>query len=207
MHSGGMNHPITIQRKVQIGLLALGDPNYVWQTFLEPFAEVTVVRGREHFDQSTKQRYSEDVWHFRCHYEDVVGLDASMRVLDEFDQVFDIKSIRPDAENRQDCIIECTAQDAVLGAAALAGFIDEAIPAGETGQVYDGFTVQARGGTSPYIFAVTSGALPSGLTLHSSTGVIAGTPTLAGSFAPVITVTDAAGATHALPALTITVSA
>jgi hypothetical protein len=38
-------------------------------------------------------------------------------------------------------------------------------------------TITATGGTAPYTFAVTSGSLPNGVTLNSSTGVISGTPT------------------------------
>ena len=57
-------------------------------------------------------------------------------------------------------------------------------------------TITVSGGTSPDSFAVTSGSLPTGLSLNSGTGAITGTPTTittSGSFT--ITVTDAAGAT------------
>jgi hypothetical protein len=62
------------------------------------------------------------------------------------------------------------------------------LPAANIGVNYS-TTIVATGGVSPYTFAVTTGALPSGLTL-SSTGVISGTPTSAGSFSFTITVTD-----------------
>ena len=39
-------------------------------------------------------------------------------------------------------------------------------------------TLSIAGGTGPYTWSVSSGALPQGLTLNSSTGVISGTPTL-----------------------------
>lgn len=48
----------------------------------------------------------------------------------------------------------------------------------------------AAGGKSPYRWAVTAGALPGGLTLADSTGVISGIPTATGSFAFTVTVTD-----------------
>jgi hypothetical protein len=50
-------------------------------------------------------------------------------------------------------------------------------------------------------------ALPAGVTINSSTGVISGTPTASGSFSPVVTVTDAFPATATKTyAVTITVS-
>jgi hypothetical protein len=56
-------------------------------------------------------------------------------------------------------------------------------------------TINAQGGTSPYTFAVTSGALPTGTTLNPSSGVISGTPSAAGTFTFTITVTDSSGFT------------
>ncbi|OFW03357.1 MAG: hypothetical protein A3G20_05600, partial [Acidobacteria bacterium RIFCSPLOWO2_12_FULL_59_11] len=51
-------------------------------------------------------------------------------------------------------------------------------------------TLNALGGQSPYTWAITVGSLPTGLTLNSSTGVISGTPTLAGSYPITVQVTD-----------------
>ena len=51
-------------------------------------------------------------------------------------------------------------------------------------------TLTASGGTVPYSFTLTSGTLPSGLTLNTSSGVLAGTANVNGSFPITITVTD-----------------
>ncbi|MBL8167513.1 MAG: putative Ig domain-containing protein, partial [Acidobacteria bacterium] len=66
------------------------------------------------------------------------------------------------------------------------------LPQGQTGQGY-GQTFTASGGAGPYSFAVSAGALPSGLTLGPSSGVLAGFPTTPGTFNFTIKATDANG--------------
>jgi len=56
-------------------------------------------------------------------------------------------------------------------------------------------SLSATGGTTPYSWSIASGALPAGLTLNSSTGQIAGTPTTSGTFTITIQVQDATGST------------
>jgi hypothetical protein len=48
----------------------------------------------------------------------------------------------------------------------------------------------ATGGKAPYTFAITSGSLPSGLTLNTSSGAITGTPTKTGTYSFTAKVTD-----------------
>ncbi|WP_295215675.1 putative Ig domain-containing protein [uncultured Brevundimonas sp.] len=62
------------------------------------------------------------------------------------------------------------------------------------GQIQTAYSqaLSASGGTAPYAYAVTAGALPTGVTL-SFAGVISGTPTVSGSFNVSITATDASG--------------
>ncbi|MBV9558747.1 MAG: putative Ig domain-containing protein [Pseudolabrys sp.] len=63
------------------------------------------------------------------------------------------------------------------------------LPNGTRGSAYNQ-TVTASGGTGPYTYAVTSGALPTGLALNTSTGAITGTPSGTGASAFTITATD-----------------
>jgi hypothetical protein len=58
-------------------------------------------------------------------------------------------------------------------------------------------TIRVSGGTTPYTFSITSGSLPSGLTLNNSTGYISGTPAqgTAGSYSFTVEVTDSSSPT------------
>jgi hypothetical protein len=53
------------------------------------------------------------------------------------------------------------------------------------------FQLSATGGTTPYRWAISSGALPSGLTLDRSNGIISGAPLVSGGFSFTVDVTDA----------------
>ncbi|MEN3331351.1 MAG: hypothetical protein V7641_716 [Blastocatellia bacterium] len=69
-------------------------------------------------------------------------------------------------------------------------------------------TLQANGGTPPYSWSLTSGALPAGLSLNANTGAITGTPTTAATANFTVQVQDsAAPAATATKALSITVNA
>lgn len=63
---------------------------------------------------------------------------------------------------------------------------------GTVGLIYSE-TISVNGGTAPYVFALLSGALPTGTNLNTSTGVISGTPSAAATFTFTIKVTDMNG--------------
>lgn len=67
------------------------------------------------------------------------------------------------------------------------------LPAGLFANAYQQ-QLSTSGGTAPYTYAVTTGALPGGLALAAS-GALTGTPTAAGAFAFTVTATDALGFT------------
>jgi large repetitive protein len=69
----------------------------------------------------------------------------------------------------------------------------ETLPVGLFANAYQQ-QLSTTGGTAPYSYAVTAGALPGGLSLASS-GALSGTPTAAGGFTFTITATDALGFT------------
>jgi hypothetical protein len=74
-------------------------------------------------------------------------------------------------------------------------------------------TLTATGGVTPYSWSITSGTLPNGLNINSSTGVISGTPTATGTSNFAVQVTDASSSSVTKnfsitiqPPLTITIS-
>ena len=79
------------------------------------------------------------------------------------------------------------------------------LPGGSVGSAYNR-TISATGGTGAKTFSVSAGALPAGLSLNATTGVISGTPTSAGSNSFTIQATDSVGAIGAR-AYTVTINA
>ena len=68
------------------------------------------------------------------------------------------------------------------------------LPTGQVAVAYSGAQFAAAGGTAPYRWVATG--LPSGLTVDSATGKLVGTPTASGTFAVVVTMTDATDASR-----------
>ena len=65
------------------------------------------------------------------------------------------------------------------------------LPNGNAGTAYS--QALSATGTTPITWSVNSGALPTGLSLNSSTGVVSGTPTTAGTYNFTIKATNSAG--------------
>ncbi|MEV4495768.1 putative Ig domain-containing protein [Micromonospora arborensis] len=65
-------------------------------------------------------------------------------------------------------------------------------PPGQVGVPYS-TQLTVNGGTAPFVWSVSAGTLPPGLTLNPSTGVLSGTPTTEGSSSFTVRVVDAAG--------------
>ena len=96
-----------------------------------------------------------------------------------------------------------------LSIAIIAGvtITTSSLPNGTVGVAYSQ-ALAASGGTAPYSnWTVSSGSLPAGLSLNSSTGSISGTPTTAGSPSFSVTVKDSVGNTSPAKALSITIVA
>jgi len=66
------------------------------------------------------------------------------------------------------------------------------LPSGQVGTFYQSGG-NAIGGSLPYTWSVSAGALPPGIDLNPSTGTISGTPSTGGTYAVTLTVTDAMG--------------
>ena len=99
-----------------------------------------------------------------------------------------------------------TAALSITIAAAPLSVTTASLPTGVDGSAYS-TTLQAAGGVSPYTWAVTTGALPTGLTLNPTTGVISGTPTGSGTtFTVTVTDSETPTAQTATKQLTITVN-
>jgi Putative Ig domain len=81
------------------------------------------------------------------------------------------------------------------------------LPSGIVSSAYSQ-SVAATGGITPYSWSTIAGSLPNGLLLNQSTGVIAGTPSAAGTFNFTVQVTDSSSPTHATAtqALSITIN-
>lgn len=69
------------------------------------------------------------------------------------------------------------------------------LPNGAARIAYPPARIEVSGGAPPYSFAISSGVLPGGLSLNTTTGVVSGTPAATGTSVFAVTVTDSQNAT------------
>ncbi len=79
------------------------------------------------------------------------------------------------------------------------------LPSGIAGTAYSQSMTEA-GGTAPFTWGVISGALPPGLTLNTTSGILSGTPTGSGTFQFTVQISDAVNLS-ATQALSISIAA
>ncbi|MBF0545979.1 MAG: Ig-like domain-containing protein [Candidatus Riflebacteria bacterium] len=102
----------------------------------------------------------------------------------EFDPDTNISWVNSDC---QDARVKGVSQTPVTMA-----LLQVALPIGIPGQSYSA-TLSAMGGTPPYSFQISSGSLPLGTSLASSTGIITGIPTSGGNYFFTAKVVDSFG--------------
>ena len=88
-------------------------------------------------------------------------------------------------------LLPVTAQMALADTSGTCGISPSALPDGTVGTAYSA-TLQAGGGTEPYSWSVIGGALPTGMTLNNTTGVISGTPSAAQTYSFIVRADDSA---------------
>jgi hypothetical protein len=89
-------------------------------------------------------------------------------------------------------------QAETVGVVAASSITSTAFGDGEVGVAYSA-TPTLSGGTGPYVWTVTNGALPTGLTINSTTGAVTGQPSAGGTFPFTLVATDALGGTSSQP--------
>lgn len=82
----------------------------------------------------------------------------------------------------------------LVASGTVTGVLSITPPTAPVSNTYYNGQIQVTGGTGPYTFAISSGALPPGMSL-SANGLLTGTPTMPGSFSVIIQVRDANGLT------------
>lgn len=111
MRAGALKNLVTIQQRQETSRSALNAPVYSWPTWRQAFCEITTRRGGEFVDEKAQQRFTQVLYRFRFRFEDVDGVDSTMRIVGEDGEIFRIVNILPDEQFRRDCIVEAVTQN------------------------------------------------------------------------------------------------
>ena len=79
-----------------------------------------------------------------------------------------------------------------------------AMQGGSVGVTYSQ-NLTAKGGTPPYSWSISTGSIPTGLSLNANSGLISGSPSVAGTFNFTVRVSDSVASVAASKALTINI--
>lgn len=109
MRAGELKNLLKIERLVVGGKDSMGQPIRTWTKFKQPWSGVVAARGAETM-AADFQRYQQTLYRFRVRRSEVVGVDATMRIMLK-GEPYDIRNILPDEQSMEDCIIEATIQN------------------------------------------------------------------------------------------------
>jgi hypothetical protein len=94
-------------------------------------------------------------------------------------------------------VLTITVGPAVTPVQLVISMATNSLDAGRRGSFYS-TSHAVGGGTAPYTWSITSGSLPTGLNLNTSTGVISGRPTVVGTYGFTLGVLDANGKSNSM---------
>lgn len=112
MRGGKLRAEVQILHKVEGATDEYGVPSITWATFVTANAHVYLKRGGEQFKNGVS--YSEDVAVFTFRYEDVDGLNSTMRISFE-GQIYEIKAVLPDLLKHRSTIVDAVIYNAEQG--------------------------------------------------------------------------------------------
>jgi hypothetical protein len=102
--------------------------------------------------------------------------------------------------------VTCTAYMPTPSTTYPLNIVTTSMPTGTVSDSYFFGGVYAAGGTPPYTYKLTQGSLPKGLKMKTTTGLITGTPKVAGTSSFTIQATDSGGSAPVSQALSITIN-